>query len=168
MQSASPPGATSSTSNTTAASKPRKPTTSATCACQRRNTRCEKLATLAWLQGSAYPNDILTENWKKITFNQFHDLAAGSGIAVIYRDAQSDYTEVSNADKEIALASRKTLDAGIDTRVKIGVPVVVNNTLGWPRVLTTEFESTTRRPPPIAVYNSVNEERATFTNRRSQ
>jgi alpha-mannosidase len=58
----------------------------------------EKLASLAWLDGAAYPTDILTENWKKITFNQFHDLAAGSGIAVIYRDAQQDFTEVANAD----------------------------------------------------------------------
>ena len=41
-----------------------------------------------------YPDDVLTDNWRKITFNQFHDLAAGSGIAVIYRDAQKDYTEV--------------------------------------------------------------------------
>ena len=57
----------------------------------------EKLASLAWLNGQPYPADQLTENWKKITFNQFHDLAAGSGIAVIYRDAQKDYTEVFHA-----------------------------------------------------------------------
>ncbi len=56
----------------------------------------EKLASLAWLDGAPYPADVLTENWKKITFNQFHDLAAGSGIAVIYRDAQNDFTEVAN------------------------------------------------------------------------
>jgi alpha-mannosidase len=77
----------------------------------------EKLASLAWLDGAAYPADILTENWKKITFNQFHDLAAGSGIAVIYRDAQQDFTEVANANKQIDESALKTIDAHIDTRI---------------------------------------------------
>jgi alpha-mannosidase len=54
----------------------------------------EKYASLAWLDGDAYPNARLTDSWEKITFNQFHDLAAGSGIGVIYRDAQKDYDQV--------------------------------------------------------------------------
>ncbi len=41
----------------------------------------EKFASLAWLKGDPYPGNELTEAWKKITFNDFHDLAAGSGIA---------------------------------------------------------------------------------------
>jgi alpha-mannosidase len=94
----------------------------------------EKLASLAWLNGAAYPADTLTSNWKKITFNQFHDLAAGSGIAVIYRDAQKDYTEVFRADREIDDAALSTLDQRINTNVKSGVPVIVYNTLAWPRV----------------------------------
>ena len=77
----------------------------------------EKLASLAWLQGNPYPADQLTENWKKITFNQFHDLAAGSGIGVIYKDAQKDYTEVFHNDREITDSSLKTLAAQIDTTV---------------------------------------------------
>jgi alpha-mannosidase len=40
----------------------------------------EKYASLAWLDGQRYPADELTGAWKKVTFNQFHDLAAGSGI----------------------------------------------------------------------------------------
>jgi alpha-mannosidase len=93
----------------------------------------EKLASLAWLDGAPYPNDVLTENWKKITFNQFHDLAAGSGIAVIYRDAQKDFTEVGDADKLIDESAASTIDARIDTLGK-GVPIIVANTLSWPRV----------------------------------
>ena len=100
----------------------------------------EKLASLAWLNGAPYPVDILTDNWKKITFNQFHDLAAGSGIAVIYRDAQKDYTELFNADKQIDSTALNTIDATIDTSTKTGVPILVYNTLAWPRSRT--------RPPP--------------------
>jgi alpha-mannosidase len=93
----------------------------------------EKLASLAWLDGAPYPADILTENWKKITFNQFHDLAAGSGIAVIYRDAQNDFTEVANANHQIDESSLKTIDAHIDTTATTGVPILVYNSMAWPR-----------------------------------
>jgi alpha-mannosidase len=99
----------------------------------------EKLASMAWLAGKPYPAEELTENWKKITFNQFHDLAAGSGIAVIYRDAQKDYTEVFRSDKEVADASLETLSAGIDTRVKSGVPVLLSNPLAWQRDETVKI-----------------------------
>jgi alpha-mannosidase len=94
----------------------------------------EKLASLAWLDGAPYPADVLTENWKKITFNQFHDLAAGSGIAVIYRDAQQDFTEVANADKLIDNDALEAVDGRIDTSSKIGVPILVFNSLAWPRL----------------------------------
>ena len=93
----------------------------------------EKLASFAWLQGRAYPADELTESWKKITFNQFHDLAAGSGIAVIYRDAAKEYAEVFHSDAEISAGALGALSAGVDTRVKTGVPVLVTNAMGWPR-----------------------------------
>jgi alpha-mannosidase len=99
----------------------------------------EKLASLAWLNGKPYPADQLTENWKKITFNQFHDLAAGSGIAVIYKDAQKDYTEVFHVDHEITDNSLRAIDARIDTRVKTGVPVLVFNAQAWPRSETMQF-----------------------------
>ena len=56
----------------------------------------EKLASLAWLQGAKYPAADFTESWKKITFNQFHDLAAGSGIAIIYKDAHDASTKKSS------------------------------------------------------------------------
>jgi alpha-mannosidase len=93
----------------------------------------EKFASLAWLSGTPYPNAVLTNNWKEITFNQFHDLAAGSGIAVIYRDAQKDFYDVFNEDHIITETSLKTLDANINTAAQPGTPVIIYNTLAWPR-----------------------------------
>ncbi len=96
----------------------------------------EKLASLAWLNGRPYPADQLTDNWKKITFNQFHDLAAGSGIGVIYKDAQKDYTEVFQVDNEIGDGSLKALSAHIDTtdsKNQNSVPILVFNPMAWPR-----------------------------------
>jgi alpha-mannosidase len=62
----------------------------------------EKWSSLAWLDGAKYPADELTEDWKKVLFNQFHDLAAGSGIGVIYKDAQKDYDVVRWSTNEIS------------------------------------------------------------------
>ncbi len=93
----------------------------------------EKYASLAWLDGNAYPGEELTDAWKKITFNQFHDLAAGSGIGVIYKDAQHDYDQVRWATNEISAKSLKTIAAQADTRVAGAVPIFVFNPLGWDR-----------------------------------
>jgi alpha-mannosidase len=106
----------------------------------------EKLASLAWLNGKPYPADQLTENWKKITFNQFHDLAAGSGIGVIYKDAQKDYAEVFHVDHEVSDASFNTLAARIDTRAKAGVPILLFNSQAWPRSETVPL--TVQLPEP--------------------
>jgi alpha-mannosidase len=108
----------------------------------------EKLASLAWLDGKAYPNDRFTDAWEKITFNDFHDLAAGSGIGVIYKDAQKDFDVVHWETNEISTKSLNTLDARINTMgrgvsvnvaegvsLNVGevVPVLVFNPLAWNR-----------------------------------
>jgi alpha-mannosidase len=93
----------------------------------------EKYASLAWLDGNKYPNDEFTDAWQKITFNDFHDLAAGSGIAVIYRDAQKDFAAVRHETTEISDASLKTLAARINTGTGKGVPVLIWNPLAWER-----------------------------------
>lgn len=93
----------------------------------------EKLASLAWLDGERYPGDELTDAWKKITFNDFHDLAAGSGIGVIYKDAQNDFDEVHRATNEISGRGLRTIAAHVDTHVASGVPVFVFNPLAWTR-----------------------------------
>jgi alpha-mannosidase len=43
----------------------------------------EKYASLAWLDGQKYLDGEITGTWKHVLFNQFHDLAAGSGIGII-------------------------------------------------------------------------------------
>ena len=93
----------------------------------------EKYASLAWLDGNTYPTDEFTDAWKKITFNDFHDLAAGSGIGVIYREAQEQFDVVRRETNEISDASFKTLAAQVDTRGGAGVPVLVWNPLAWQR-----------------------------------
>ncbi|MGA2047395.1 MAG: glycoside hydrolase family 38 C-terminal domain-containing protein [Terracidiphilus sp.] len=92
----------------------------------------EKWASLAWLDGREYPANELTEDWKKVLFNQFHDLGAGSGIGVIYKDAQKDYDVVRWSTNEIDAEALEKIDEKIDTRGR-GVPVIIYNPLGWAR-----------------------------------
>ncbi len=104
----------------------------------------EKWASMAWLDGRPYPGAELTEDWKKVLFNQFHDLAAGSGIGVIYKDAQKDYDVVRWSTNEISAGASQTLDEKIDTRGN-GLPIVVMNPLGWER--SGEVTVTAQLPP---------------------
>jgi len=106
----------------------------------------EKYASLAWLDGNQYPGDELTDDWKKITFNDFHDLAAGSGIGVIYQDAQKDYDAVRWSTNEISAKALRTIAAHIDTHVAQGVPVLVFNPLAWRR--SDEFTVDVQMPTP--------------------
>jgi alpha-mannosidase len=95
----------------------------------------EKWASLAWLNGRAYPAQELTEDWKKVLFNQFHDLAAGSGIGDIYKDAQKDYDVVRWSTNEIDVAARGVVLAQVKTASKYSrtIPIAVFNSLGWKR-----------------------------------
>ena len=93
----------------------------------------EKYSSLAWLDGHPYPATELNDAWKKVLFNQFHDLAAGSGIGIIYQDAQRDYDQVRWATQEVSSKALGTIQARIDTREAGAVPVVVFNPLGWQR-----------------------------------
>jgi alpha-mannosidase len=97
----------------------------------------EKWASLAWLDGSKYPGNELTEDWKKVLFNQFHDLAAGSGIGIIYKDAQKDYDVVRWSTNEISSdALQATADKVNTAQVSKDLAnqtVVVFNPLGWER-----------------------------------
>jgi alpha-mannosidase len=92
----------------------------------------EKWSSIAWLDGRSYPGTELTEDWKKVLFNQFHDLGAGSGIGIIYKDAQKDYDVVRWSTNEISGDALKTIAEQVNTRGE-GVPVLITNPLGWER-----------------------------------
>ena len=109
----------------------------------------EKWASLAWLGGRSYPTDSLNEAWKKVLVGQFHDLAAGSGIAVIYKDAARDYDSVRQTTSEVTTQSLDELAAHADTHTAAGsVPLLVFNPLAWHR--TDLVEAQVQLPEPAA------------------
>ncbi|MBS1852718.1 MAG: alpha-mannosidase [Acidobacteria bacterium] len=102
----------------------------------------EKYASLAWLRGVPYPGHAFNEAWKKIAFGQFHDLAAGSGIGIIYKDAQQDYDAVRWTAEESDARALQTLEREVNTRSLGGVPLIVWNPLAWVRtdLVTAEVQ----------------------------
>ncbi len=118
----------------------------------------EKYSSLAWLDGQAYPGSELNEAWKKVLFNQFHDLAAGSGIGVIYKDAQKDYDDVRWATNEASTQALHTIQAEINTRAAGDVPLLVFNPLAWQRsgLTTVDVEMPSASPNGVSVLDAQN------------
>lgn len=92
----------------------------------------EKLSSLAWLDGQSYPETALRDAWKKVTFNGFHDLAAGSGTANIYVDAERDFDSIREVAGDASRAGLADLEAHADTQGS-GAPIFVFNPLAWNR-----------------------------------
>jgi alpha-mannosidase len=100
----------------------------------------EKFASLALLFGRPYPQELMTETWKRLLFDHFHDIMPGSGIAVNYLDAKRNLENVDRAAHDVTLASLRDLAAHINTEAN-GVPIILFNTLSWPRTEVVEVEA---------------------------
>ena len=99
----------------------------------------ETFASLASLYGRTYPQDELQLAWKNLLFDHFHDIMPGSGIAVNYLDAKRNLEDVQRMGREISDGALSEIAAHINTQGN-GVPIVVFNSLSWPRTGVVEVE----------------------------
>ena len=99
----------------------------------------EKYASLASLFGRPYAQDQLELAWKNLLFDHFHDVMPGSGIAVNYLDAKRNLEDVARSAKEVTDGALGEILAHVNTQGD-GVPVVVFNSLSWPRTEVIEVE----------------------------
>ncbi|MBD2603505.1 alpha-mannosidase [Scytonema hofmannii FACHB-248] len=111
---------------------------------KRWNRRCEGLlyeaelfAALATIICKAtYPKGEIEAAWKKVLFNQFHDILPGSSITEVYTDALPTWQEVEQVGSEIlqnslsAIASHITLP---EPPHPDSLPIFVFNSLNWQR-----------------------------------
>jgi alpha-mannosidase len=100
----------------------------------------EKFASLATLYGRHYPQDGMELTWKNLLFDHFHDIMPGSGIAVNYLDAKRNLEDVDRAANEVTTNSLREIAAHVNT-YREGVPVILFNSLSWPRTEVTEIEA---------------------------
>ena len=100
----------------------------------------EKFASLASLYGRAYPQDGMELTWKNLLFDHFHDIMPGSGIAVNYLDAKRNLENVDRAANEVTQGSLQEIAAHVNTQGS-GVPMMIFNSLSWPRTEVIEVEA---------------------------
>src|SRR6516162_7022034 len=75
----------------------------------------EKLASIGTLFGQPYPQADFDSSWKKVLFNQFHDILPGSGIGVNYVDAARKYAEVQRFSGDTMKAALNDLATKVKT-----------------------------------------------------
>ena len=90
---------------------------------------------LASFDTAAYPGRPLELVWRRVLFNQFHDILPGSSIHQVYLDANAQYDTAWAALDSLTRRGFAGLRARLDTRpaARGTVPVVVFNPLTWPR-----------------------------------
>ncbi|NER88038.1 MULTISPECIES: alpha-mannosidase [unclassified Moorena] len=86
--------------------------------------------------GQAYPKTELEEAWKKVLFNQFHDILPGTSIPEVFVDANQAWQEVEEVTGDIleeslnAIASKITLPPPPKPNAQA---IIVFNPLNWQR-----------------------------------
>jgi len=105
----------------------------------------EKFSAISTLYGASYRAEELDTAWKDLLFDDFHDIFPGSGIAVNYLDAKRNLENVDRTGNAILGGSLDEIAARINTQGP-GAPVVVFNSLSWPRQEVTEL--TAQLPAP--------------------
>ncbi|HEY9666844.1 MAG TPA: alpha-mannosidase, partial [Coleofasciculaceae cyanobacterium] len=111
---------------------------------KRWNRRCEGLlyqtelfASLATLiTDASYPKEQLEEAWKKILFNQFHDILPGTSIPEVFVDANQAWQEVEQISLKILDTSLKAIASQISLPPPPqpdAQPIIVFNPLNWKR-----------------------------------
>ncbi len=97
-------------------------------------TQAEKYNCLSGLfEKKNYDKDF-NKAWKKVIFNQFHDILPGSSIQAVYSDAKKDYAGILKTGLKILNNSIQIINKNINTSiVKTGIPITVYNPLSWKR-----------------------------------
>ncbi|MFA6450147.1 MAG: glycoside hydrolase family 38 C-terminal domain-containing protein [bacterium] len=91
------------------------------------------------LFGDPYPGEVIRENWKKLLFNQFHDILPGSSIPEVYEDAKNDFEEFFSTMYHLIRTGIEAIALRINTAAPdLGnaMPVIVYNALSWTRTAT--------------------------------
>jgi len=112
----------------------------------------EKFAALSTLNGRTYPTEDFDRSWKDLLFDDFHDIFPGSGIPVNYLDAKRNLEDVQRVGGAILDGSLSEIAARIHSNGP-GTPVVVFNSMSWPR--DEVVEANVQLPAPASAVEVV-------------
>jgi alpha-mannosidase len=95
-------------------------------------TDAEKLGAVLRALGTETDGAILWQAWEPMLFNQAHDLMSGVMTDHVYEDTIRGYDFSKRIAGEQVESRLREITDQVDTRGD-GIPLVVFNTLGWPR-----------------------------------
>ncbi|MBX3176775.1 MAG: alpha-mannosidase [Candidatus Hydrogenedentes bacterium] len=92
----------------------------------------ERLAMMAHvLESHAYPAETLSEAWRDLLYNHFHDIIAGTSVESSYEDARDQIGAARGRARAVINTAIQTIAREIDTTAA-GNTIVVFNPLPWP------------------------------------
>ncbi|MGC9468682.1 MAG: alpha-mannosidase, partial [Anaerolineae bacterium] len=111
----------------------------------------EFVATAAGLLADhAYPAERLLAIWREVLLYQFHDILPGSSIKRVYDESLTRYEAMEAQVAEATAAANRALATQVNT-ADLEQPVIVQNTLSWPRTAWMEIAGSWRHVtvPPM-------------------
>ncbi|MGY4642312.1 alpha-mannosidase [Cellulomonas sp. URHB0016] len=101
----------------------------------------ERWAAVTAVRGELrYPRDELERAWKRVLFNQFHDVLPGTAIEHAYEDARDELGEATAVAKRVTARSHGVLARQVRIPAQDGAqPLVVLNPHPWPVVSDVEL-----------------------------
>lgn len=89
------------------------------------------------------PQQLIEIAWKKVLFNQFHDILPGTSISEVFTEANGDWEDAIALGESLLQSALKTIASYIklpDPPQADAIPLVVFNSLNWKRsqVITIE------------------------------
>ena len=98
----------------------------------------------ARLTDATVPVEELDQAWKTLLLHQFHDIIPGSSIHWVYDDTAADHASVRAITDRIRGEALAALASGVDVGAA-DRPVLVANSLAWPRDEVVEIDGSLRR-----------------------
>lgn len=102
-------------------------------------TAAEKLNAIAAALGASGMRERIEAAWEPVLFNEAHDLSSGVMVDKVYDDSLARYHHARFLAEDLVRANLHNIAGRTDTSGE-GVPVVVFNTLGWPRSDVAEVD----------------------------
>jgi alpha-mannosidase len=105
-------------------------------------TSAEKLAAVAEFFGAPPDEARQWQAWEPVLFNQAHDLTSGTMVDKVYQDTIRGYEFSRDLGSGLVQSSLDAISSRIDTtsHEKGATPILVFNTLGWPRTDIAQAE----------------------------
>ena len=122
-------------------------------------TNAEKFGSIAATLGNSYATDEYEAAWRKLLFNQFHDILPGSSIREVYIDATETHVEAQAIGNHLLTDALRSIVQNVNTSsVTKGKPVVVFNPLSWSRTDIVNLSIPSSGKDEFAVFESAGKE----------